>query len=234
MESLRDYFEKRISVDEYDNDRDTRIIKKIVNDDYYLRYGINKRKQLSMDLYRAKAEIDISKLVPKDVKCVFFTDCKGLEMPKLPDTVEVLFIDNCYFKKFYFPKNLKELYFISMNNIKTFPDLSKLKKLWSLDIQMQKQPITLPKTLPDSIKYITLGPSRFLKSSMKFLPLNLEAISVYDCDLITKVPDLRYLKNLRFISVGHDKNTEVNVSKTIKEIKGLHINITSNSRPYKF
>jgi hypothetical protein len=221
-------------VEEYENDRNTKITKEICTDDYYVQYGINKRKQVSMDLHRAKASVNISKLVPKDVKCVFFTYCEGSEMPKLPDDVEVLFFNNCDFKKFHFPKNLKELYFISMNKIKTFPDFSNLKKLWSLDIQHSRHNITFPKTLPASIKYITLGPDRFLKSSLKFLPPNLEAISIQNCALISKVPDLRYLENLRFISLANDFSREVSVSKKLLEMKGLRINIESNGKPYKF
>jgi hypothetical protein len=121
-----------------------------------------------------------------------------------------------------------------MNKIKTFPDFSNLKKLWSLDIQHSRVHITLPKTLPESIKYITLGPDRFLKSSLKFLPPNLEAISIQNCSLMRKVPDLRYLQNLRFISLGNDFSKEVSVSKKLLEMKNLRINIESNGKPYKF
>lgn len=228
------YFSKRLEFDDYIT-KNMKITKKICNDNYYVKYGINIRKQLGMDLSRAKADVDISKLVPKDVKCVFFTNCEGLEMPKLPDTVEVLFFQQCKFKKFYFPKNLKELYFGMWNDIKTLPDISNLKNLWSLDILKQTRLRFLPKTLPDSIIFLTLTNNKIMESSLKSLPENLEYISIDDCPLIAKVPDLRYLKKLKQISIEYNHKSEFEVSKTITEMKDLYIDITSNGgKPYKF
>jgi hypothetical protein len=212
-----------------------KIIKEICNDDYYVQYGINKRKQLGMDLYRAKANVDISKLVPKNVKCVFFTDCKGAEMPKLPDDVEVLFFQKCKFKIFHFPKNLKELYFGMWNDIKTLPDFSNLKNLWSLDILKQTDLRFLPKTLPDSIIFLTLRTNKIMKSSLKSLPKNLEYIYITETPFINNIPDLSYLKKLKQVSIEYEYKSDFVASKKLLEIKGLYIDMKNDrDADYKF
>jgi hypothetical protein len=229
MGTEKDYLYKRLDFDNFIS-KNMKIIKEIINDDYFVQYGINKRKQLGMDLYRAKADVDISKLVPKEVKCVFFTDCEGLEMPKLPDTVEVLFFQKCAFKKFYFPKNLKELYFGPWNSIKTLPDLSNLKNLWSLHIERQKYLKFLPNNFPENIKYITLLVNPFLKSSLKHLPVNLECIYITDCESIVSIPDLRYLKNLKFMTIRNQKKIDFKINKHTEAIPGLKLEVWINGR----
>jgi hypothetical protein len=226
MDKEEDYLAKRLDFDNYIT-KNMKIIKKIANDDYYVKYGINKRKQLGMDLYRAKADVDISKLVPKEVKCVFFTDCEGVEMPKLPDAVEVLFFQKCAFKKFYFPKNLKELYFGPWNSIKTLPDLSNLKNLWSLDIEKQTHLSFLPRNLPESIKMLSLRDNPKMKSSLKYLPLNLDYLYIKDCRNLLIIPDLHYLKKLRFLSATYDYDIrkKVKIDHRIKNIPNLNIDI---------
>lgn len=226
MDTEEDYFAKRLDFDNFIS-KNMKIIKEIVDDDYFVQYGINVRNQLGMDLYRAKAHVDISKLVPKEVKCVFFTDCEGLEMPKLPDTVEVLFFQKCAFKKFYFPKNLKELYFGSWNFIKTLPDISNLEKLWSLDIEKQTYLSFLPRNLPESIKMLSLRDNPKMKSSLKYLPPNLEYLYIKDCRNMLTIPNLNYLKKLRFLSATYDYDLrkKVKIDPRIKNIPNLNIDI---------
>lgn len=230
---MKDYFDRRTPVQIHGN-RGIKVFKKIETDDFSIEYGINRRNQLSIDLSRLKEGVDIAQIIPKDVKCVFFIYCEALEMPKFPDTVEVLFFQHCEFKKFYFPKNLKELYFDYLNNIKLLPDLCNLKNLWSLHLGGQRHSLTLPEKLPNNITFLTLGPDPFLKSSLKHLPLSLEALYIDECPLIKIVPDLRYLKKLRFITMNYWFKTSFKVSKTIKEIKGLQIDISGGGVRHEF
>jgi hypothetical protein len=224
MDKAKDYFYKRLNFDNYMT-KNMKIIKKIVNDDYFVQYGINVRNQLGMDLRRSKASVDISKLVPKEVKCVFFTRCEGLEMPKLPDTVEVLFIQNCSFRTFYFPKNLKELYFNASDKIKTLPDISNLKNLWSLDITNYLTLRFLPKNLPENLTMLTLSYNMLMKSSLTHLPKKLEYIYLENCQNIKVIPDLRYLKKLNQITLEYPYKFPLIIDPKTKTIPGLFIKI---------
>jgi hypothetical protein len=179
-----------------------------------------------MDLRRAKADVDLQKLVPKDVKCAFFDRCEGTAMPKLPDSVEVLYIRKCNFKKFYFPKELKEIYFDFSPTIKTLPDLSMLKKLWSLDINSLVELRFLPKNIPSSLKMLTLLGNDNLKSSLTSLPENLEYIYIKNCYNIATIPSLSYLKKLKFFNADYDdKKVELKVSKSLLNRKAVTVDI---------
>lgn len=219
----RAYYKKRLNFDEYIT-KNMKITKEIVNDDFYAQYGINSRNQLGLYLCRAKATVDLEKLIPKEVKCVLFVRCEGTVMPKLPDTVEVLFFDKCNFKKIYFPKNLKEMYFGTSLTNKTLPDMSHLKNLWSLDIQAMIELKFLPKNLPSSLKMLTLESNRNLKSSLTSLPLNLEYIGISNCYNITKIPNLSYLKNLKRLNLYYIMKHKIIINKktdpTIVDICG--------------
>lgn len=212
MEPGDEYYAKRLRFDD-DIFKNIKITKKISNDDFYVKYGINVRKQLAMDLSRAKAGVDLQKLVPNDVKCVFFDRCEGAEMPKLPDTVEVLYVEKCNFKKIYFPKNLKEMYFNYSKTIKTLPDMSHLKHLWSLDIDGVVALRFLPKNLPTSLRMLTMERNTVLKSSLTSLPVNLEYVHIRDCYSITKIPNLTYLKKLRQITLNYPRDYKLIISK---------------------
>lgn len=214
MDPGDEYYARRLRFDD-DIFKNIKITKKICNDEFYVKYGINVRKQLAMDVTRAKAGADLQKLVPKDVKCVFFDRCEGTEMPKLPDTVEVLYIQKCNFKKFYFPKSLKEMYFAYSPIIKTLPDLSNLKNLWSLDISGLVELRFLPKNLPESLVMLTMEENDKLKSSLSSLPSGLEYIHIKNCYNITKIPNFTYLKKLRQITLDYPREYKLNISKKI-------------------
>jgi hypothetical protein len=179
--------------------RNMKISNEIVNDDYYVQYGINKRKQLGVDIFRAKETVDIKSLIPGDAKVVFLTTCDGDTMPKLNDDVEVLVLDSNNFTKFPhpLPKNLKELY-LNSNIMKKLPDLSSLKKLWRLSIR-RSDIIFLPKNLPDNIEFLSIDGEK-IKSTLKNLPLNLIILGIRRMD-INKIPDLSYLSQLRMLRV---------------------------------
>jgi hypothetical protein len=186
---------------DYDNlwNKNMKISNEIVNEDYYVQYGINKRKQLGTDLRRAKETVDLKSLIPGDAKVVFLTKCDGDTMPKLNDDVEVLVLDSNNFTKFPhpLPKNLKEL-FLNSNIMKKLPDLSRLKKLWRLSIR-RSDIIFLPKNLPDNIEFLSIDGEK-IKSTLKKLPLNLIILSIRRMD-INKIPDLSYLSQLRMLRV---------------------------------
>jgi Leucine-rich repeat (LRR) protein len=186
---------------DYDNlfNRNMKISNEIVNEDYYVQYGINKRKQLGVDIFRAKETVDLKSLIPGDAKVVFFTTCKGDTMPKLNDNVEVIVFDNNNFTKFPYPlpKNLKELY-LTDNIMKKLPDLSHLKKLWCLYIYGTKINF-LPKNLPDNIEFLSID-GETIKSTLKNLPLNLIVLVISRMD-INKIPDLSYLSRLKMLRV---------------------------------
>lgn len=221
----QEYYGKRLEFDNY-GDKNMKITKEIVNAEFYVQYGLNKRKQLGMDLRRAKAGVDLQKLVPKDVKCVFFDRCEGIQMPKLPDSVEILYIRKCNFKKFYFPKGLKEMYFDFSPSIKTLPDLSMLKKLWSLDINSVVELRFLPKNLPASLKMLTLIGNDNLKTSLSSLPENLEYIYIKNCYNIVTIPSLSYLEKLIFFNADYnDKKVDLKVSKSLLNRKGVNVDI---------
>ena len=225
MLAEKDYFFRRLDFDDYVN-KNMKIIQKITNTDFAVQYGINKRKQLGMDLRRCKAGVDIQQLVPKEVKCVFFTDCKGTEMPKLPDTVEVLFFNTCNFKKFYFPKSLKELYFEYLPEMKKLPDFSGLKHLWALDINRMPVLKFLPKNLPDSIISLNLRKNRVLKSSLNNLPKNLEQLYISECYNILNIPSFNKLNKLKFFTAEYPSMVvDLKVSPKLENIKGFVVDI---------
>jgi hypothetical protein len=222
-------YSKRLDFDNFFT-KNMKIIKEICNEEYYIQYGINIRKQLGVDLRRAKKDVDIASLIPKEAKCVFLTRCKGDTMPELPDTVEVLFLKQNSFTKFPFPlpKNLKELYFNGGNSINKIPDLSHLKFLWSLDINLEidlsefnpkkKWYIKkLPDNLPDSIKLLTINRSD-IKASLKSLPSNLQALGIIECKNITKIPDLSYLKHLKLIDLNYARENPIIISSKTREM----------------
>jgi hypothetical protein len=199
-------YSKRLDFDNFFT-KNMKIIKEICNEEYFILYGINIRKQLGVDLHRAKKDVDIASLIPKEAKCVFLTRCKGDTMPELPDTVEVLFLKQNSFTKFPFPlpKNLKELYFNGGNSMKKLPDLSHLKFLWSLDIILSKVKF-LPRNLPDSIKIITIERSD-IKDSLKSLPSNLILLNIESCENIKVIPDLTYLKHLKLLALTYHRES---------------------------
>lgn len=230
MKLGHEYLERRLNFDDF-VDKNMKITKEIVNADLYVSYGINVRKQLGMDVSRAKAGVDLQKLVPKDVKCVFFDRCEGEEMPKLPDGVEVLYIRKCNFKKIYFPKGLKEMYFDFSPSIKTLPDLSNLKHLWSLDIHSLVELRFLPKNLPESLILLTIKGNNNLKSSLNSLPKNLEFIYIGECYNILSIPSLSYLKNLKFFTAEYlEQKVDLKVSKSLLSRKDTVVDIELKNR----
>ena len=223
-------YSKRLDFDNFFT-KNMKIIKEICNENYFILYGINIRKQLGVDLYRAKKDVDIASLIPKEAKCVFLTRCEGDTMPELPDIVEVLFLSENSFTKFPFPlpKNLKELYFKGGIPLKKLPDLSHLKFLWSLDINLETDLSEfnpkkkwyikkLPDNLPDSIKLLTINRSD-IKSSLKSLPSNLQELGISACKNITKIPDLSYLKHLKFLNLTYDRTDPPTIHKKTLDMK---------------
>jgi len=210
-------YSKRLDFDNFFT-KNMKIIKEICNEEYYIQYGINIRKQLGVDLRRAKKDVDIASLIPKEAKCVFLTRCEGDTMPELPDIVEVLFLSENSFTKFPFPlpKNLKELYFKGGIPLKKLPDLSHLKFLWSLDIILSKVKF-LPRNLPDSIKIITIERSD-IKDSLKSLPSNLILLNIESCENIKVIPDLTYLKHLKLLALTYHRESPTVIHKKTNEM----------------
>jgi Leucine-rich repeat (LRR) protein len=205
--------------------RNMKVKNEIVTEDYFVQYGINKRKQPGIDIRRAKKNIDLLKLIPEEAKCVFLMKCEGDTMPKLNDNVEVLVLEYVNFTKFphKFPKNLKELYFIGNKNLKKIPDISYLKNLWSLEIRSSY--ITfLPTNLPDNIILLDLI-TGIIKTSLKQLPKKLIHLSIDSCANISKIPDLNYLHDLKslFVEYRRESPIEINKKTLSMDIEGMVI-----------
>lgn len=198
MGAIEKLFKKRLKFDDWLT-RNITTTKEIVVAEYYAQYGTNHRGENTFVLTRANGDVDIPNLYPKGMKCVFFVGCKGDTMPPLPDTVETINLMSNFVKfPHRFPKNLKELY-LSLFLVKTMPDLSYLKHLWSLDIN-NKYPEHLSTNLPDSIQLLTVSDS-CMKSSLKRLPKNLVFLDIANSPNLHEIPDLSYLKKLKGISV---------------------------------
>jgi hypothetical protein len=217
--ALLKLYNDRLDFDDYWT-KNMKIKSEIVNKQYYVKYGNNKRNQISVDIERSSETVDISSLIPKEAKCVFLSRCKSDTMPKLNDNIEVLLLDDVEFTKFphKFPKNLKELYF-SGNKMKKMPDLSYLKNLWSLST-FRDNFISLPNNLPNSIKILTINASKSMKSSLKKLPNSLVILNVH-CKNINKIPDLSYLIHLKLLQVLEPKGKNIDINEKTRKMKIL-------------
>jgi len=199
---VEELIEKKLNIEPYLlSDYGVKMTREIVIDDYYAIYGKNRRGEISLGLYRCKANVDIPSLYPKGMECIFLVDYQGDTMPYLPDTVKVIYMERCNITKFIhkFPKNVQEICIIKLRNLQKLPDMTYLKKLWCLDITVCDLK-RLPK-LPECLKFLSITGNLEFSTSFKSLPSNLVYFNIGNAYKVIKVPDLTYLKKLKYLGI---------------------------------
>mgnify|MGYP001263472079 CR=1 FL=1 len=211
LDSIEDYGGKRLNY--------------IRNDNFIAFYEETKNKEAIFRIINPKKNVDIESLYPENMKHLYLDLCEHDTLPRIPDTVELLVIEQGNIVKFdkKLPESIKELSIYGIN-AKKIPELKHLKNLWSLKIIYCNFLKKLPE-LPDSIKILEVDYCEKLEEITFPLPKKLVYGKLDSLHLKYIPNDFRYLTKLKRLNLLRSGKVEnIKSKKDILVNEGVTVN----------